>query len=204
MVLDGNVLDVSETCPDYMGFIFYKESPRYVGKFNPHILRKLQAGTEPVAVVVDSPIEEVVNICRNNGFKIVQLHGDESPEYCQKLKDSVSDVDGFQIWKAISVGQEADWNRLEQYRGVVDRFLFDTNCKTHGGSGRKFDWSLLDGYTLDIPFMLSGGIKPGDAAKIKELKHPMMVGVDLNSGFESSPGFKWVPYIRDFQYELFR
>ncbi|MCM1139971.1 MAG: phosphoribosylanthranilate isomerase [Muribaculum sp.] len=203
MVLHRNIIDVSETCPNYMGFIFYKESPRYVGKFNPRILNDLQSCTEPVAVFVNSSIEEVVNICSKNGFRIVQLHGNESPEYCRDLKGYSSDLEGFQIWKAISIGLEMDWDSLKQYSGVVDRFLFDTKCMEHGGSGKKFDWTLLDGYTLDILFMLSGGIRPEDAKKIAKLKHPMMAGVDLNSGFESSPGFKWVPYIRDFQHELY-
>lgn len=203
MMRDRNIIDVSETCPAYMGFIFYDKSPRYVGNLNVSVLKEFQMGTEPVAVFVNSPIDYVINICRKYGFRIVQLHGDESPEYCEKLRSTFPEED-FRIWKAVSVTNDMDWSGLSQYQGVVNRFVFDTSCNGRGGSGKKFDWSQLESYNLDTPFMLSGGIGPGDAKEIAAVGHPKMVGVDLNSGFETSPGIKWVPSIREFQYELFR
>ena len=94
------------------------------------------------------------------------------------------------VMKAISVSEANDVKKADSYADVVDFLLFDTKCQTVGGSGKQFDWSVLDGYNGDLPFLLSGGIGPDDAERLASFHHPKMIGIDLNSRFEIAPGIK--------------
>lgn len=123
-------------------------------RIDPMTVMSLPGFIRPVAVFVNDNYDHIIDICNRYRFKIVQLHGEESPEMCRRLRDS-----GLTVFKAVSIGSEIDWTSLLQYDGSVDMFLFDNvTPSSHGGTGRKFDWQLLDDYPLSIPYMLSGGI----------------------------------------------
>ena len=189
-----NISRVALANPDYMGFIFYPKSSRYVGK-NP----SLELGTlkldaiKRVGVFVNEEPAKVISICRENNLDIAQLHGNESPADCYLIKQS-----GMNVFKAFSVDETFDFKALEAYAKSCDFFLFDTKGHLPGGTGKKFNWLLLDNYLLDIPFFLSGGIRPEDLMSIRLLHHPMLYGVDINSGFELSPALKDVAKVQQF------
>lgn len=134
----------------------------------------------------------------------MQLHGEESPVMIQNLKATVvPDIrKELKVIKAISIANKDDLQKCQQYEGLVDMFLFDTKCASVGGSGKKFDWQMLQAYKGNTPFLLSGGISPDDAESIKEFHHPMFAGVDLNSKFEIEPGFKDVEKVKTFISEM--
>ena len=145
-----------------------------------------------VGVFVDDMPQNIVTAVYNYHLSYVQLHGDESPVMIDNLRRTlVPDiVPQIKIIKAISVSSAEDLKRCEQYEGHVDLFLFDTKCKGYGGSGQKYDWSVLKAYTGQTPFLLSGGIGPDDADRLRDFHHPQCVGIDLNSKFETTPGMK--------------
>jgi phosphoribosylanthranilate isomerase len=136
-------------------------------------------------VFVNSPEEEVLSISRKMGFHALQLHGDESPEYCRNLKDQ-----GFEIIKVFSIGAESGFEKTADYLDHCDLFLFDTASKVYGGTGEKYPWERLDDYSEEKGFFLSGGLAPGDLEAIMQIPHPQFMGVDLNSRFETQPGVK--------------
>lgn len=166
---------------DFMGFIFYPKSPRYV-KEKPDYL---PVHCQRVGVFVNASKEEILNRAKDFGLDFVQLHGQESPAQCTELK-----AEGLQVIKAFSIGQGYDWENVCLYKGVADYFLFDTACPSYGGSGKRFDWKILKDYSGDTPFLLSGGIRPENLNDVLAFRHPQFRGVDLNSGFETSPGVK--------------
>jgi phosphoribosylanthranilate isomerase len=140
----------------------------------------------------------------NYKLDVVQLHGDESPVMIDNLRCTL-DPDirpGIEIMKTISIGEASDFAKCEPYIGHVDYFLFDTKCDGKGGSGRQFDWQMLSNYKFDVPFILSGGIGPDDAARIKALNHPQLLGVDVNSRFETEPAMKDAALVKRFIAEL--
>ena len=153
-----------------------------------------------VGVFVDDMPQNIVTAVYNYHLSYVQLHGDESPVMIDNLRRTlVPDiVPQIKIIKAISVSSAEDLKRCEQYEGHVDLFLFDTKCKGYGGSGQKYDWSVLEAYTGQTPFLLSGGIGPDDADRLRDFHHPQCVGIDLNSKFETAPGMKDVEMLKKF------
>ena len=140
---------------------------------------------------VDEDIEQVKRIADEYALDFIQLHGHESPEYCTQLK-------GMHLIKAISVSGRDDIATYKAYEGLVDYFLFDTKCPTVGGSGQQFDWSVLSAYDGNTPFLLSGGIGPDDAERVKAFHHEKCIGIDLNSRFELAPGLKDINKLRTF------
>jgi phosphoribosylanthranilate isomerase len=180
----GNIEVVAALKPDYMGFIWYAQSPRYVYRLPEAILRSLPANIVKTAVFVNEHIDIVRALIHQFDFNAVQLHGQESPEYCAELKQEV------QVLKAFGLDEYFDFEQLKAYVGKVDYFLFDTKTEKHGGSGKIFNWDVLNEYTLDVPFFLSGGLSLDNLAEIKNIKHPALYGVDLNSRFETAPGMK--------------
>lgn len=199
----GNIRRVAALGVDMIGFIFSKESSRYVsmlpslaGILPDHARRSLvdNTGGVParVGVFVDEMPQTIVANVYNYKLDYVQLHGSESAVMIDNLRRTL-DPDirpGIKIIKAISVKDESDVKRWRQYEGHADMLLFDTKGGQAGGNGRRFDWRLLDEYDGDIPFLLSGGIGPEDAEELRKIQHPMFAGVDLNSKFETSPGVK--------------
>lgn len=195
MTRPDNIVELAALRPDYAGFIFCKSSPRYAGALDPDALKALSPATVPVGVFVDSPLDEVVGIAGRYSIRHLQLHGSETPEYCSRLR-----AEGFTVWKAIPVASASDFRKAEDYARCADALLFDTRTEKAGGSGAKFDWRLLDAYSCNTPFMLSGGISADDACAVRQafLNHPAMAGIDINSRFENAPGIKNILKIKFF------
>lgn len=194
---EDNIRMIEYLTPMLMGFIFYPKSPRYAGALAPEAVKGLPKFVRPVGVFVDASEEKIVETCCRYGIGIVQLHGSESPEVCRRLKER-----GFVVFKAVGMDSSIDWESLRGYEGNVDLFLFDTRCPSHGGSGKKFDWDLLEGYPLSVPYLLSGGISPEDTDAIIAAMRPGMAGIDINSGFETEPGVKDFQKLVDFILKL--
>lgn len=207
-----NICAVSHLGIDFMGFIFWKESPRYVQNIplRTGILPdKAAAGVtdsmkenriKRVGVFVDEMPQDVITQVYNYHLDYVQLHGGESATYIDNLKHTLMpDVaPDIRIIKALSIREADDVKRWREYEGHADMLLFDTKCTSVGGSGRKFDWSVLDAYDGDMPFLLSGGIGPDDADEVLAFRHPQCIGIDLNSKFEVSPAVKDVDKLKNF------
>ncbi|UJP63844.1 phosphoribosylanthranilate isomerase [Mongoliitalea daihaiensis] len=187
-----------EVRPDYMGMIFYPPSPRYVESKNSEDYATIQL--PKVGVFVNEPVDKVLETIELFGLNGVQLHGRESMQYIEELREK-SEV--F-VWKVWSVKDNLDWDALALVEPVVDAFLFDTFTEAHGGSGKVFNWQILETYPFSTPFFLSGGLGQEHAAAIRELKEriPQLVGVDLNSKFEISPGFKDIKRLVAFKNSL--
>jgi phosphoribosylanthranilate isomerase len=185
-----NITEVGSLAPDYMGFIFYKDSPRYVGsEFK--IPTDLPASLKKVGVFVNESVENILSAVKIHQLDFVQLHGDESVEVCQKLKNS-----GISIIKVFRVDEEFDFSKTSAYE-VADYFLFDTKGKSYGGNAKKFDWKLLANYDNKIPFFLSGGIDSSSVEEILALKNLNLYAIDLNSGVELSPGLKSITKVSE-------
>jgi len=179
-----NIAQVAALSPDYMGFIFYKPTPRFVGDIDIETLENISATINKTAVFVDEKAETISALIDKYKFDFIQLHGNETPAFCKALRDEAI------VIKAFGVDNKFDFSKLSKYRNKVDLFLFDTKTGIHGGSGKTFDWNVLDKYDMDIPFFLSGGLNLDNLAEVKNINHPQFYGVDLNSRFETEPGLK--------------
>ncbi len=180
-----NINAVNQCEPDFMGFIFYKKSPRYVLDKTLVSAKEMNANTKTVGVFVNSPISEVLKTVEEYKLNFVQLHGDESSEYAEELSN-----EGVNLIKAFQIKEDFDWDKIKGYVPFVNYFLFDTATKNYGGSGLKFNWELLKNYEEEIPFFLSGGIEIDDAEVIKKVNLPQLFAIDINSKFETEPGVK--------------
>ena len=151
-------------------------------------------------VFVDEMPQNVITRVVNFRLNLIQLHGHETPTYIRNLRRTLDpDISpGIRFIKAISVSSRDDIAAYKDYADCVDYFLFDTKCKTVGGSGEQFDWSILEAYDGEQPFLLSGGIGPGDAERIRAFRHPKCIGIDLNSRFETEPGIKDIQKLKTF------
>lgn len=190
-----NISSVASLGVDIIGLIFYPKSPRYVSDSSSPLPAGVYAG-----VFVNEEPDVILQHVSSFTLSYVQLHGDESPAYVRQLRSILpSEV---RIIKAITIHDGSDISRCEPYDGLVDMFLFDTQCSGYGGSGEKFDWSILNQYNGSIPFLLSGGIGPEDANAVKAFRRPLCVGVDLNSRFELSPAMKDTQRLKHFIKEI--
>ena len=187
-----NIRAVEALGIDWLGYIFWPKSSRYVAERPAYLPTKAKR----VGVFVDADPADVRQHVADYCLDIIQLHGHESPECVKSLHGLAK------IIKAISVSTRADIALSKQYDGLVDYFLFDTKCKTVGGSGEHFDWSVLDAYDGETPFLLSGGIGPDDAERVLAFHHEKCVGIDLNSRFESEPGLKDIQKLKSFIEQL--
>jgi len=181
----ANIAAVAELHPDYLGFIFYSKSPRFISEVSAELIKYIPSSIKTTGVFVDEDIETVKAYIFKYNLKAVQLHGKESEAYCREIK-----LTGVAVIKAFGIGENFDFSQLSTYLAVVDYFLFDTQTPQHGGSGKVFDWKLLANYTLDKPYLLSGGIDLNHAEHIKEINDPRLHAVDINSKFEVEPGLK--------------
>jgi phosphoribosylanthranilate isomerase len=178
-----NIQSVSRYHPDFMGFIFYPQSPRYVKE--DESLPVIQANIKKVGVFVDQSWEEMIHLIDKHKLDGVQFHGHESEEMTARMKQR-----GLIVIKAFRIDRDFDFSLLSRYEAAVDYFLFDTKGKVPGGTGQTFDWSLLQYYSGSVSFLLSGGLSEQNIQQAVELKHARLAGVDLNSGVEISPGIK--------------
>jgi phosphoribosylanthranilate isomerase len=190
-----NRQEVEKLDVDFLGYIFYPRSKRFVGETPEPGL--FNSEKPKVGVFVDENAFEILALSKNLGFEWVQLHGKENPKTCQLLKRQ-----GLKIIKAFSVDENFDFEITLPYEKVANYFLFDTKTENHGGSGQKFNWSILDKYEGHIPFFLSGGIGPEDEESILKINHPKLTGVDINSGFEDEPGLKNIEKLEKFITEI--
>ena len=175
---------------DYVGLIFYKKSKRFVEKELPKLDFK---GKEKVGVFVNESHEYILEKSQQYNFVTIQLHGLESPGFCQELKEK-----NFKIIKAFSVDDEFDFSKTKKYEPFCDYFLFDTKGILPGGNGYTFDWKILKNYKGETPFFLSGGINNTHKNILKELKISQLYAVDLNSGFELEPALKDISLLKKF------
>lgn len=166
---------------DYMGFIFYEKSARYIAELPtisiPDRIKKTGVFVNAENTYVDHIIAQ--------GLQAVQLHGQESPVFCQEVKKAC-----VEVIKAFGIGADTRWEALAPYVGIVDYFLFDTSSPQHGGTGRTFDWGLLKNYPYDVPYFLSGGLDLTNIPSALTITDERLVGLDINSKFEVKPGLK--------------
>lgn len=201
-----NIRDISALGVDMIGLIFYPQSPRYVQMLSsgagiiPDYAPDMGKTSLWVGVFVDDMPQNIVTRVYNYKLDYIQLHGNEPRETLENLRATiVPDINpNIKIIKAISVSSAEDIKKYKEYVGAADLFLFDTKCKTVGGSGEQFDWQVLQAYDGDVPFLLSGGIGPDDAERIKNFHHPKCIGIDLNSKFEIEPALKDVEKLKQF------
>ncbi|NCC99468.1 MAG: phosphoribosylanthranilate isomerase [Bacteroidia bacterium] len=179
--------------PDMIGFVFYTPSPRYAGIQATKNQAPNVTPSKKVGVFVDASLDEILARTKAFGLDYLQLHGTESPEFCLAARECT----GCKIIKALPVAEAADLSFANKYEGVADYILFDTKTPNKGGSGCKFDWKLLDSYNGNTPFIISGGIDLEALVQLKKAKWPTLVGVDLNSRFELSPGIKDIPKLKN-------
>jgi phosphoribosylanthranilate isomerase len=180
----SNIDEVAALQPDYMGFICYDASPRFIRDLDRKALSALPETIYKTGVFVNEDAENIAKLTNTYNFDAIQLHGSETPEFCSLFKGKVT------VIKAFGVDKDFNFGQLNPFVGRVDYFLFDTKTSKHGGSGQVFDWSLLDKYMLDVPFFLSGGLSLENMETVKLISHPRFYGVDLNSRFELEPGLK--------------
>jgi phosphoribosylanthranilate isomerase len=193
-----NINEIAEAKPDFMGFIFYPGSKRYVGDHpDPALFRNIPDGIKKTGVFVDAGKQKILEIADLAGLHAVQLHGNESVELCSEIKAS-----GLVVIKAFNISNDFLFNSVLPYNDVCDFFLFDSKSETAGGSGKKFNWQLLEEYTSDKLFFLSGGIDPDDSRFIRALTDKGLYAADINSRFEISPGVKDVVKVKTFIKEI--
>lgn len=192
-----NILETSQLLPNFMGFIFYENSPRnFTGK-----TPKLPKGIRKVGVFVNASYEEIQEKIKSHSLDLVQLHGNETPELCKEIERK-----NTHVIKAFPIHKDFDFKILDIYFDSCTYFLFDTKGENYGGNGITFDWSILENYTLDKPYFLSGGISLENTPKLKEFlkkdysKH--CFAIDVNSQFEINPGLKDVAKLKAFTQQL--
>ena len=187
-----NLKELVALAPDYIGFIFYSKSPRYMAEtLKPEDLKVVPAHIKKTGVFVNADTETMLALARKYQLNALQLHGNESPEECQILKAA-----GYEIIKVFGIGNEFDFNILAPYKPYVDYFLFDTQSKQYGGTGKAFNWQVLAHYDNEIPFFLSGGISLENIAQIQKLQGSNLYAIDVNSCFETAPGQKDIEMLK--------
>lgn len=198
-----NIRQVEALGIDWMGFIFWPKSSRYVAEIPSYLPTKCKR----VGVFVDASIGDVMTIAEQYQLDLIQLHGQESPNYIAQLTSHLKSLTSIKFIKAFNIATASDLEVTKRYEGYVDYFLFDTKGKSVGGNGEKFDWSVLNEYRGNTPYLLSGGIAPDDAPALTfspfhPFTSPLCIGIDLNSRFETAPGVKDINKLRTFIKEL--
>ena len=185
----------------FAGLIFYPKSPRYVLRHMTTSQLKKENNINKVGVFVNAAIADVLQMVDECRLHMVQLHGDETARYCEKIADYISVVKAFRISDTDNIG----W-RIREYMDVCDMFMFDTEGAGYGGTGKKFSWDKLQGVAAGKPYFLSGGIEPGDVEKLKEFETrpeaKALFAIDINSRFELMPGVKDMELIKKFIQQL--
>jgi len=191
-----NIEALAALNPDYMGFIFWAPSSRFVNKITPLLPNKIKK----TGVFVDATIDYIETIIKEHKLQAVQLHGKEAPEFCAYIKTL-----DIEVIKAFSMKEAFDFKSLEPYEIACDFYLFDTKGELPGGNGYGFDWSILKNYPSVKPFFLSGGIGKEEVSQILELRNTdlPLYAIDVNSKFESAPGVKKIDELEQFKNELY-
>lgn len=192
-----NIAQVLTLEPDFMGFIFYRESPRYVGDMWQGLDKSFPKATKRVGVFVDESQRMVGKLAEKYELDYLQLHGNESVEYCEKLSK-----EGYGLIKVFSLKDRSDLDRMSPYIPWVSYFMFDTPSKKYGGTGQVFDWSLLQSHHHEVPFVLSGGLSLENIEAVQSLRNLNLAAIDVNSRFETSPGLKDVKMLKRLKNQL--
>lgn len=188
-----NIRQVAALEPDYMGFIFYPPSPRYIGDgLDKDVLLGLSPAIKKVGVFVNHDINEAQRLAEGYQLDFIQFHGEEAPEQCRRIKDL-----GVGVIKAFRLDKQFDFSKLTSYISNVDYFLFDSAGEYYGGNGKSFDWGLLTHYDLEVPFFLSGGIDLKILPELSKLSKQQLYAIDVNSKFETEPGLKNVSQLKE-------
>ncbi len=191
---ESNIRELVKVHPDYMGFIFYRESKRFIGEdFSPGILDYMPESICKVGVFVNAGKDYILEKSELFGLKLIQLHGSEPVTLCTELFNA-----GISVIKVFHVDDEFNFDTINPFKPYCKYFLFDTKCSTFGGSSKKFNWDILKKYDNEKPVFLSGGIGDADAGLIKQLNYLNIHAVDINSRFEKEPGIKDISKIKKF------
>jgi len=186
-----NIMELIPMNISRLGFIFYHKSARYVyGKLIEDGLGKIPKHIKKTGVFVNAAISEIEQIIDQYQLDSIQLHGYESPEFCNFFRTK------SEVIKTIPIKDKSSFETAKIYLDACDLFLFDTHSDNYGGTGKTFDWHWLETYTLNKPFYLSGGISLENFEEIKKIKHDQFIGIDINSKFEIRPGIKDIEKIR--------
>lgn len=180
------------------GFIFYPKSPRYMGnKISPEKMKQIKGKIAKVGVFVNATYDDLMKTVEDYRLDMVQLHGDETPKYCEKIADYISVIKAFRLGENDNI----EW-MIKPYQDVCDMFMFDTMGAGYGGTGKKFNWEVLKQSSISKPFFLSGGIEPGDEGRLKEFSKTAaaqnLFAVDINSRFEVTAGIKNMEKVKTF------
>lgn len=197
MTMKENMRKIMALGVDMMGLIFSHESPRAL-KIKRSVIDLLQdtGNIKKVGIFVDPDAQYVQDIVELYRLDMIQLHGQESADFCHLFHNKT------EVIKAFGIDPFFDFKLLEKYRSSCHYFLFDTRTSRHGGSGKVFDWDLLKGRNIPLPFLLSGGIDESMAERILALDFPNFYGIDINSRFESRPGIKDIEKVKRFINEI--
>lgn len=198
MKYPDNILEVGTLLPDYMGFIFWEKSARYFDGEMPNLPKSIQK----VGVFVNASLDEILDKVEKYDLQAIQLHGQESVEFCKDLKKNAPKL--IDVIKVFSILDTFDFGGLKPFENVCDYFLFDTKGKLPGGNGTTFDWKVLENYPSTKPFFLSGGIGMEEIEEVKEiLKTNLPIyAIDVNSKFEIEPGLKNIERLKDLKIEI--
>jgi len=194
-----NISQLAELKPEYMGFIFYPKSKRYVESIDKELLSSLSDTIKLTGVFVNEEIAVIIKRVIDYSLRAIQLHGAESPEFCRLLKESLLQVQTgrpIELIKAFGMEQGFNFSDLAAYDDVIDYYLFDTKTPMHGGAGFSFDWTILKQYDGRKPFFLSGGLSPDNLKALLDLNLDHLYALDLNSKFEIEPGLKDIKSLR--------
>jgi phosphoribosylanthranilate isomerase len=179
-----NIMRLAALRPDFMGFILYKNSPRYVGA-DFMLPSDFPASIKRVGVFVNESTDEILKVAARLKLDSIQLHGLETVKQCYELRSH-----NYKIIKALSLDNSFDFTSAKFYLAAVDFLLFDTKGVNPGGNGQAFDWAILKNYDLDIPYFLSGGLTVDNISSAIEINDPRLYALDINSGVEDSPALK--------------
>ncbi|RYY62844.1 MAG: phosphoribosylanthranilate isomerase [Chitinophagaceae bacterium] len=198
MTLPDQVNALDEMGVDLAGFIFYPKSPRYMReKLPPEKIKRIGGRIAKVGVFVNAPYDEMMRTVEDYRLDMVQLHGDETPFFCEKVANYVTVIKAFRL----TDNDPIDWI-TRPFNDSSDMFMFDTMGSGYGGTGKKFDWNVLNDATMQKLFFMSGGIEPGDEEKLKAFEAGetgnKLFAIDINSRFEISPGVKDIEKVRAF------
>ena len=193
-----NILKVAKLSPDFMGFIFYAGSKRFVG--NDFVMPEISPVIKKVGVFVNESLQTILDKVKKYNLDLVQLHGDETAEFCDKLFQSLKLWrSSTRIMKAFGIDPQFNFSVLHEYENFCDYFLFDSKTNEYGGSGIGFDKDLLKNYKLSKPYFISGGV---ESVPMPNTQYPMPFAIDVNSRFETAPGIKDISKLKILKDEI--
>ncbi|HLQ98785.1 MAG TPA: phosphoribosylanthranilate isomerase [Sphingobacterium sp.] len=185
----GNIQDIVKKPIDYIGFIFYPHSKRYIHDLEISSI-SIPSHIKKVGVFVNESNKKIIDLAEKHALDLIQLHGNESADDCAFIQRK-----GYKVIKVFGIYDGFEWQILDPYENHVDYFLFDTQSKQYGGTGKTFNWDLLKSYTLHIPYFLSGGISYENFNEALCLNDDRLYALDINSKFEKEPGLKNIELI---------